>query len=356
MNSPRIEVRLDLVEENARALVQRLAIRGITVTGVTKATLGSPEIAGAFLRGGVAALGESRIENVERLRNAGQSAPITMIRSPLISQANRVVASCETSLVTELDTIAALSAAATNQGLVHGITLMVELGDLREGILPTDLAPIAKVALSLPGLKIVGVGTNLACQSGVIPNADNMAELSTIADELERALDIRLDTVSGGNSANLGWALGIGEPGRINNLRLGESILLGRDPLTREPIAGLHLDAFTICAEVIESKVKPSVPWGATGQTAFGVPVSQLDRGITARVLVALGRQDTDPAGLTVEAGFALLGASSDHIVLDAGTDGPSIGSDVCFHPNYSALLGAMTSPFVGKLFQGADS
>jgi hypothetical protein len=44
---PQLEINLDKIRHNAQTLVSRLAERGISVTGVTKATLGSPAIADA---------------------------------------------------------------------------------------------------------------------------------------------------------------------------------------------------------------------------------------------------------------------------------------------------------------------
>ncbi len=70
MTAPRLEIDLNKIYDNARSLVERLAKHGISVTGVTKATLGSPQIAGALLRAGVSGLGDSRIENIEAMRGA----------------------------------------------------------------------------------------------------------------------------------------------------------------------------------------------------------------------------------------------------------------------------------------------
>ena len=97
MTAPRLEVRLDRIHDNARTLVELLALRGIAVTGVTKAALGSPEIAREFLSAGVSSIGDSRIENVERMRQLGLSTEFTLIRSPMISQAERVVALADVS-------------------------------------------------------------------------------------------------------------------------------------------------------------------------------------------------------------------------------------------------------------------
>lgn len=351
MSAPRLEIRLDRICHNARTLVDRLAPLGVGVTGVTKATLGSPEVARALLRGGVGAIGESRIENIEALHRAGVRAPMTLIRSPMASQAGRVVTHAATSLNTELDVIDRLSAAAVERGRVHGIVLMVELGDLREGILPGALASVAKRAARFPNIDLRGIGTNLACQNGVTPDARNMAELSALVASLESALGRRLDVVSGGNSANLGWALGGGDPGRVNDLRVGESILLGCDVLDRHPIEGMRTDAFSLVAEVIESNTKPTQPWGTVGQTAFGPRAVGPDRGPAARAILALGRQDVDPDGLTPPAGRSIIGASSDHVVLETGSANLAVGSEVAFGLDYAALLRAMTSPFVERVY-----
>lgn len=355
MTAPRVEVRLDRIHHNARTLVERLAGLGIGVTGVTKATLGSAEVARELLRAGVTAIGESRIENVEALRRAGISAPITLIRAPMSSQVERVVTSADASLNSEPHVLDLLSVAAQAQGRAHGVVLMVELGDLREGIMPGDLDAMARHVLGLPGLVLRGIGTNLACQSGASPDQQKMDELSALATGMETTLGSTLDVVSGGNSANLDWAFGQPSVGRINDLRLGESILLGREPLRRRPIDGLHLDAFTLVAEVIESKDKPMRPWGEINQTAFG-HATQVGVGSDtgARAILALGRQDIDPDGLTPPAGVTILGASSDHLVVH--TPSPlAVGGELHFQLDYRALVRAMTSPFVTHEFVGAD-
>lgn len=351
MSCPRLEVRLDLLRANAAVLVGRLAPIGIRVTGVTKATVGSPEVAAALLAGGVAGIGESRIENVEALRAAGVTAPITLIRSPMLSQVDRVVRSADISLNSERAVLAALSDAAGREQRDHGVLLMVELGDLREGVLPSDLEPLARLVVALPHLVLRGIGTNLACQSGVAPDRHNMAVLSALADELATSLGTDLEVVSGGNSANLDWALGRPDVGRINDLRLGEAILLGCEPLRRRPVAGLRTDAFELVAEVIEAQAKPSRAWGTVREAAFGPTLEAEDRGASTRVIVAVGRQDVAPTGLHVPDGWALLGASSDHLVLDPGPDRPVVGSEVRFGVGYDALLAAMTSPFVTKRY-----
>jgi len=353
MIAPRIEIDLAKIQENARILVNRLAPVGISVTGVTKAVLGSSKVANAMLKGGVHNLCDSRMDNIESLRNGDVSSSISLIRSPMLSQVDRVVQHASISFNTELEVIRSLSVAAQKLNCIHEILLMVELGDLREGILPEDIEKILTEAVRLPNIAFRGIGTNLACRSGVTPNKHNMGILSALANSIEDHFDLKVDIVSGGNSANLLWALSGVDSGRINNLRLGESILLGREPLHSQPIEGLSIDAFTLVAEVIETKTKKSQPSGDIGETSFGMVTKANDRGLIRQSIVALGHQDTDPEGITpISTGINVLGSSSDHVILDDLEFKLVIGSEVSFNQNYSALIRSMASPFVTKIFK----
>jgi ornithine racemase len=232
---------------------------------------------------------------------------------------------------------------------------MVELGDLREGILPCDLAQFVKKVLELPYIEIIGIGCNLACYGGIKPNCQKMRELSELADQIENQFQIDLEIVSGGNSANYEWYESAQTMGRVNNLRLGESILLGCETVNRNPIPGLHTSAFMLIAEVIESKDKPSLPFGEICQDAFGNVPTFVDRGIHRRVILALGRQDVLVSGLRPNHDLEILGSSSDHVVLDSKNYDLKVGSEVKFNLDYSGLLSAMTSPFVKKQFIGCS-
>jgi len=353
MIAPRLEIDLEKIYHNAHTLVERLGTRGISVTGVTKATLGNAEIATTLLAAGVINLADSRIENIETMHLALVPAAMTLIRSPMLSQTTRVVRHVDVSCNTEIKVIRSLSLEAQKVGLTHGVILMVELGDLREGIMPDDLMDTARETLKLPNIALKGIGANLACRSGVSPDPNNMAKLSELADSIEASLGLKLEIVSGGNSANLEWALSGAKTGRVNDLRLGEAILLGRETLYRRAISGLHTDAIKLWAEVIESKVKPSKPSKPSGsitQNAFGEAITVADRGLVRQSILAVGQQDTDPTGLQAPDGINVMGASSDHLILESDNSDLSVGEEVGFQLNYSALLRTMTSPFVAKV------
>ena len=345
MTAPRLEIDLGKIHHNARFLNERLHASGIEVTAVTKAVYGMPEVARTLLRAGVRRLADARVENIETMRGAGIDAPIALVRSPMLSQADRVVAAADVSYNTEFDIISALSTAAKRASRVHGVVLMVELGDFREGIMPGDLESAARETLRFPNIELKGVGANLCCLSGVPPDARKMAELSHLADAIEAAFGLTLEIVSGGNSANLEWAFSGADTGRINDLRLGEAILLGMDPLHGRSIPGLHTDAVTLVGEVIEAKLKPSRPWSDAAASRSSGSTPGVAFGSERRVILALGRQDTDIDGLEAPRGVRILSASSDHLVVDDAQRRLSIGSEVAFGLNYSALMRTMRSP-----------
>ena len=319
-----------------------------------------------MLKGGVRRLADSRIENIEAMRQANVDAEMILIRSPMLSQADRVVAVADVSFNTELAVIAELSRAAKRLGRQHGIVLMVELGDLREGVMPCDVEDAVASILRCANIALIGIGANLGCRSGIVPDARNMGELSAITTALEAKFGISLETVSGGNSSNMTWALNASGTGRVNNLRLGEAILLGNDPHQSTPIPGLHTDAIILVAEVIEMKSKPATPWGNVGHIPFpqshapALQDGQAQRRQSTRLahrhervpqaILAIGHQDVDPAGLRPSRANAVLSASSDHLIVDAAGTDMAPGTEVSFGLDYRALLRAMTSPYVAKV------
>jgi ornithine racemase len=351
MPAPRVEIDLDKLSHNARTLSALYGSRGIRVTAVTKGVCGSLRVANALLYSGIHSFGDSHIANIQKMREDGLEAQFILTRSPMPSEVERVVEFADVSLNTELSVIRRLADQATKRGKTHRVILMIELGDLREGILPSDVESVVKETIGLPGIKLVGVGTNLACFGGVRPTKANMQELSAIAGNLQRKYGINFEVVSGGNSANYQWFVSTLDVGLVNHLRVGEAILLGRETLARERIPGLYTDVFTLVAEVIELKTKPSRSYGETAQDAFGhIPVFQ-DKGTMRRAVLALGRQDVDVSAIKPRIMATVLGASSDHLILEVKDSGLEVGAEVQFDVGYSALLRAMTSPYVQKVY-----
>ncbi|KUK49219.1 MAG: Alanine racemase domain protein [Actinobacteria bacterium 66_15] len=353
--SVRASVTVDLVKviANTRRVVD--ALGGRDVYGVTKVTCGAPEVARAMLAGGAAGIADSRVENIARMREAGIDAAFWCLRAPTPAGVEEVVRLADVSLESEIETVRALDVAARVLGVTHRIIAMVDLGDLREGMMPADLSAFLEAAGELANIEVLGVGTSLTCYGAIVPDAGNLGELVALTQSAEASLGRRLH-VSGGMSSSLDALVGGILPDRIDSLRIGESILLGVSTVTREPILDLHTDAVTVSAPVIECLVKPSMPRGTTAQDAFGGRPVFLDRGDRRRAILAMGRQDTVPEGLTpVDPRVVVLGASSDHLVVDVHDlpEPPGLGDAIEFVPNYAATLAAFTSPYVEKRFVG---
>jgi ornithine racemase len=350
MSVPRIEIEIDKLIHNARTLTALFGSKGIRLTAVTKGVCGSLRIARALRKSGIRSFGDSHIANIQKMREGGIDAQFMLVRSPLPSEVEQVVEFADVSLNTELSVIRLLADQAVKHGKTHQVVLMIELGDLREGILPANLEPLVKETVGLRGVRLAGIGTNMACFGGVAPTEANMRELSAIAGKLQREVGTDFRFVSGGNSANYQWFVSTPDVGLVNHLRIGEAILLGCDPLTRKPIPGLYTDAFTLVAGVIELKTKPSKPYGKIAQDAFGHVPAFEDKGAMRRALLALGRQDVDVSAIKPRIKASVLGASSDHLILDARGSGLEVGAEVRFDVGYSALLRAMISPYVEKV------
>jgi predicted amino acid racemase len=352
MAHPYLSIDLDKIEHNARVVVGLCKHNGIEVTGVTKVTCGNRDVADAMLRGGVSSIGESHLESVHRLKVAGVRTSYMLLRIPPLSGVDEVVETVDVSLNSELSVLEGLSAAACRRGKIHEVILMVDLGDLREGIWPADLVSFAREALRLPGIRIKGIGTNLACFGAVAPTEDNMTQLVELAGQIEQTCGVALEWISGANSSALELIASGRMPRRVNHARIGEAILLGRETIRRKPWPGTFQDAFILHAEVLELRRKPSVPVGERCEDAFGKhPVTE-DRGERMRALLNVGREDVDLDGIApLDRRITVLGGSSDYLVADVtgALDRVRVGAELTFSLNYGALLAAMTSEYVGK-------
>ncbi len=354
MNYPSVEVRLDKLEQNAAHVLTTCYRHEIEPTAVTKVVSAHPDLVRTLHRTGFKSMADSRLGNLRSLRENAPGVQLGLLRLPAISRAPEVVSLADVSLNSEIETLRALDSAAGQRGINHGAVIMIDVGDLREGVWPDDVEAIGGQLAELSNIDVVGVGTNLACYGGVIPGRENMDELLSARGILEAALGRRVPMVSAGNSANWTMLEGGELPAEVNNLRLGEVIFLGNESVYRRRIEGMYGDVFTLKAEIIELKVKPSMPIGERGQDAFGKSHDFEDKGERLRAIAAVGRADVEPEGLEpCDPGIEILGASSDHLILDVedAEEGPVLGDIVSFTVRgYSALLYLFMSPYVDKI------
>ncbi len=347
---PEIEINIDALRYNIKRVRDLLRAKNADLLFVTKVVQGDPKIAKIGVEEGIEWFGESRIENILRLRKGGIERKIMQIRSPQISEIERTVKYSDASVLTEIDVAKLLSRESKRQGKKFQVLLMVELGDLREGIMPENMVEFSKEISKMDNIEILGIGTNLGCLGGVIPTRDKMEKLLEIKDNLEdTGVSVRI--ISGGATDTL-YLFENNEIRGINQLRIGEAIFLGRDTTNNRIIPYLRNDTFTIRAEIIELKEKPSVPYGNIGRDAFGnVPEFQ-DLGLRKRAILAIGKEEIEFQSLFPEdRDLKIVGGSSDHMVVDV-TDSKinyHVGDIIEFYPLYPSLMKSFISKNIKK-------
>lgn len=320
---PRVEINLQYLKENVAAIVERCAEFGIDIAGVIKGTTGIPECAKMFEEGGAKMIASSRLEQIEDSINYGIKLPYLLLRVPMLSEVPEVIRLTDISLNSELVVLEALNEEAAKQNKVHKVILMADLGDLREGFWDKDeMVDVAlKVENDMDNLELAGVGTNLGCYGSIEATADKLDELVVIAERIEEKIGRKLEYISGGATTSLPRILFKDMPERINLLRCGEGILLAKD-LPRffgYDFSFMHDDVYTLKAEVIEVKTKPSHPIGKISIDAFGHTPEYVDRGIRKRALLGIGKVDYGSIDeiTPLAKGIEVIGASSDHTIID---------------------------------------
>jgi len=123
----------------------------------------------------VTALADSRIMNIRRMKQDGIKVPFALIRIPMHSEIEDVIALADYSLVSDMGTLELMSRECESQKKEHSVLIMADMGDLREGFWPDEAEAIAAGLKKLsPALKIAGIGVNFGCASGVLPSRESM--------------------------------------------------------------------------------------------------------------------------------------------------------------------------------------
>ncbi|KYH30058.1 alanine racemase [Clostridium tepidiprofundi DSM 19306] len=348
MSYPRIKINLSKIKHNTTTMVNRCRERNIYVAGVTKMCSGDPVIAKVLVDSGVNLLADSRVLNLKRLEKF--NVPKMLIRIPMKSNVKEIVKYSDICLLSEYELAKSISSEALKQNKKYKVILMVDLGDLREGLYYDEkIYEIAENIIKLKGITLYGIGANLSCYGGVEPTRENLNRLVYIKRQIYRRFNVDIEIISGGASGSTNLFDKDEIPKEINQLRLGVSLFLGLG-LNDEPIEGLIYDAFTLEAEIVEVQMKPSKSIGKIGVTAFGEDSYFEDKGKRLRAICAIGGQDVNHIDIRpIDHKCEILGSSSDHLLLDITES--DVQYKVCdtieFNLNYRGSLFAMTSEYI---------
>lgn len=344
---PRLEINLEKLRYNIDEVVARCTEKGISVAGVVKGFNGFMPAVKQFAQSACTAVASSRLEHLEAMREEGIRSPLMAIRVPMLTEVPDLVRLADISLNSEVDVLKAIDAEAGRQGKKHSVILMADLGDLREGFWDKDemVRVGVMVEQEMENVHLLGVGTNLGCYGSICPTPENLNELIDIAQRIEGGIGRPLEVISGGATTTLPLVLDGTIPKRINHLRIGEAIALGKDlhDLWKVDMSFLNFDVFTVKAEIIEVKDKPSYPVGKIFVDCFGNEGVYEDRGVRRRALCGLGKLDfvMDDMLVPRDPGVAVLGGSSDHLILDIQDDPipRKVGDILEFDVRYATMM-----------------
>ncbi len=347
---PRIVIDVEKYRHNVRVMKERLATHGMSMMAVTKVFCANEELIKILNEEKVDYIADSRVKN---LKTMNTSIPKVLLRLPSLHEVHDVVRYADVSLNSEWQTIKALNAAAKAAGKTHKVVVMVDLGDLREGVYyKDDVQSFLQKVETLKHIELHGLGTNLTCHGGIIPREDTLEKLVKIVKTAEKNLGRKLSMVSAGNSSHLHLFENGTDMPTLNNLRIGEAMVLGRETAFGNKVDGLYDDVFTLEADIIELKEKPSYPEGEIGMDAFGKKPSFEDKGPMLRAILAIGKQDVDHHELIpIDQNIEAIGSSSDHVIVNMTNTDKSyaVGDTLTFKLTYGSLLSLMTSPYVVK-------
>lgn len=359
MSYPILEIDYNKILHNASQMQKKCANYNVSVSGVIKGMNGAFEIAEAFTQAQHKYLASSRLRELKIIADSALDIPLMLIRIPMLSEIDEMIQYVDISVNSELEVIKAIEKACRKYNKKHKVILMMDLGDLREGyFLENEILEVAKyIEFNLEHVELYGIGTNLSCYGSVMPTTKNMTRLVSIAESIENIVNRKLDIISGGATTSIPLLLEGDMPKRINNLRIGEGILLAVDlqDFHGLDMSDFYQDAILLKAEIIEIKTKDSYPVGKLSIDAFGNKPTYTDSGKRKRALLALGKKDigSHEKLIVIEPGIKIIGSSSDHLIvdIDEAEKKYNVGDIMSFRLYYPAMLYSSQSPDVEKKF-----
>jgi predicted amino acid racemase len=322
---------------------------------VTKILCGNEKYLTELLKLGIKQYSDSRISNLKMIKNLDINAQTIYIKPPAKGVIEDIVTYADISMNTDFHTIEMLSAEAVKQNKIHKIIIMIDLGELREGVLREDLIDFYAKVFEMKNIEVVGLGSNLACLYGVLPNNDKMIQLCLYKQLIEIKFNVKIPFISGGSSVNIALIKQGTLPKDINHLRIGETLFMGTDAYNNIPFESMENNIFTLHAEIIELYEKPLIPSGDMGSNLEGDVVTFDDENIgksSIRAIIDVGLLDIDMKHLesTVE-NVKLAGATSDMVVLDLGEnlENFKVGDEMEFTLDYMGIVRIMNSQYIEK-------
>ena len=350
-----VELYKSKLKHNYNFLTKLFSERDIEWGVVTKLLCGNKTFIKEVLKLGISEIHDSRISNLKVIKSIDPTVQTVYIKPPAKRSISKIIKYADVSFNSEYATIKMLSEEAVKQKKLHKIIIMIEMGDLREGVVGDQVIDFYEKVFKLPGIKIVGLGTNLNCLHGVMPSQDKLIQLSLYKQLIEVKFNREIPWVSGGTSVTIPLLLKNMRPMGVNHFRVGEILYFGLNLFTMKTVKGMKDDVFKLHAEIIELHEKPKVPTGELAENPSGevLEINEADYGKTSyRAIIDIGLLDISPEFLIpLDKSIKITGASSDMLVIDLGKTRRNykVGDLVSFKLRYMGALSILNSDYIEK-------
>ncbi|HOD55018.1 MAG TPA: alanine racemase [Candidatus Cloacimonadota bacterium] len=351
-----IEIHIKRILENIQKLNDLLHSKGKSWTLVQKILGSNNEVITELLKSDLLeslhSIGDSHLSGLKAVKKINPHMKTLYIKPPALAYIEEVVKYADISINTALNTIYALNKEAHKQNKIHKIIIMIEMGELREGVLRDQVLNFYKSVFELPNIEVIGLGTNLGCMFGVQPTFDKLLQLSLYKQLIEVSFQQRLEIISGASSITLPLLLEDKIPSEINHFRLGEAPFLGISPYNNTAFEDLNTKTFEFNSYIVELKKKENEPDGILGDSKVGTTNDITKNKPSFKAIVDFGSLDVDPGYLTtLKDNVSFFGNSSDMTVYDLENNDLNLkeGDTIAFIPNYMGVANLMNSRFVDK-------
>lgn len=356
----------DKIKSNIKSLSAFFKEHNISWSLITKVFSGDLEFLNNLLTPDtiqyIDSIGDSRLTSLKNLRSVNPKMRTIYIKPPAEQYAADIVKYADISLNSSYTTITALNEEAKKIGVIHQVIIMIELGELREGVQRTDIMEFYERVFEMSNIEVIGIGSNLGCMYGVAPTTDKLMQLTLYKELISAKFNKDLPFISGGTSITLPMIENKEVPTGINHFRVGEAAFFGISPIDGKPFKDLHTDTFQFTANIIELDEKKIVPEGQISEANIGhtASIETVDKNdTTTKAILDFGLLDVDKDNIeALDKSISFVGITSDMIVIDLGDnqneDGSkkyNIGDKIVFQPNYMAVARLLNSKFIDKVF-----
>lgn len=325
---------------------------------VSKILCGNKEYIKELINLGIKQICDSRVSNLKVIKNIDPRIETIYIKPPAKRSLKSIIKYADISINTEFTTIKLLNEESKKLNKTHKIIIMIEMGELREGVMGDDFIDFYESVFNLSNIEVVGIGTNLNCLYGVLPNQDKLIQLSLYEQLIEAKFNKNIRYVSGGSSVTIPLIFKGLLPKSINHFRVGETLFLGTDVYNDSTIRNMEHNVFQLFAEIIELSEKPMVPNGEMGRNVEGSEYEFNDSDVgknSFRAILDIGLLDVEDKHIQPkDSSIEIAGSSSDMIVLDIGKNAKNykVGDLIEFQLDYMGTLSVLNSKYIEKMIK----